>query len=614
MKRYALLFLVFAGCLFAQDYKYAWITDVHIGSPNSETDLDSVVSLINYYSDLKFTIVSGDITEKGKDLEMQTLKNFLDKLKKPYYIVPGNHDTKWSDSGTLKFKEFWKDDKFYFEFDNSAFIGLNTGILMRGGGGHFTPEDIIWLEKKIKSIPVNKEIYFVIHHPLNNEIDNWYKVNNILCNYNVKLILCGHEHAAKSMDFNGIPGVMGRSTLSQGKSWGFNVVENAKDSLFFYTVGKDSLFKRWSGIEKKNLLTVAKIDSLDFVNYSADIIVTKDLNATVSVPPLVWENNIIISQFNGLISCFDSTGNFIWKYDLFGNIISKPAITENTLVAANLSGELFTIDPKNGHSLLSIGFNQPITSQLIAIDYNGSYDKLMFPKETNSKKAVIIGTSTGNLFCYDLESLQELWANKDAKGMIETTPLCYANKLIYGSWDSYVYCLDSRSGMLIWKAVPNKNFYYSTAVTPPLTDGKNVFVTSPDKNLYSIDINLGKINKSVKCDAWESFGLSNDNKKLYVKGMQDIFYTFSADKLNKIKEYNFKYGLDTMPCTPLEWNGNVIFGSKNGNVYLIDKNNKMKTLFFMGSSRILSLQQIKDNKFVAVNMDGKFVIFNVNQE
>ena len=614
MKRLTLLFFLFAQFLLAQDYKYAWITDLHIGSPNSETDLDSVVSLINYYNDVQFTLVTGDIAEKGKNSELETAKLILDKLNKPYYIIPGNHDTKWSESGTLKFKELWKDNKFYFEFKNSVYIGLNTGILMRGGGGHFTPEDIVWLEQKLKSIPNGKEIYFVIHHPLNNDIDNWYKVNNILNNYNIKLILCGHEHAAKLMDFNGIPGVMGRSTLSQGqKSWGFNIVENSNDSLFFSTVERDSVVNRWGGIGKNSLLTVPKIDSLDFVNYSADIVFTKDLNSTVSVPPFVWEDKIYISQFNGLISCFDSNGTFIWKYSLTANTISQIAIAGNTLVAGDLLGDLFTINPVTGRSILSIGFNQPITSQLVAITYNGSYDNLMLPKETDAKDAVIIGTSTGNLFCYDIETLQELWANKDAKGMIETTPLFYNNKLIYGSWDSYLYCLDSRKGWLVWKVAPNKNFYYSTAVCPPLTDGNNVFVTSPDKNLYSIDINLGKINKSYKCDAWESLGISNDNKKLYVKGMQDVMYSVS-NKLYKLKEYKFKYGLDTMPSTPLEWNGNVLFGAKNGNVYLIDKNNKMKTLFFMGSSRILSLQQIKDNKFVAVNMDGKIVIFNVNQE
>lgn len=615
MKKLFVIYLLICSSILAQNYKFAWITDLHIGSPDAEKDLDSAVNLINYDKDLQFTLVTGDVAEKGRNSELEESKQILDKLTKPYYIIPGNHDTKWSESGNVKFNELWGTDKFYFEYQNTVFIGVNSGILMRGGGGHFSPEDIKWLETKLKTVSKSKEIFFIVHHPLNEDIDNWYKVNNILNDYNVKVVLCGHGHKEQTLDFNGFPGVMGRTTLREKKgSWAFNIVENNADSLFFYTVTSDTVYNKWYSIKKPDIVSVPEVDSSDFINYAAEIVLKKDLNVTVSTPPLTWDNKVYINQYSGILSCFDTTGALLWDYDLYGKSISKPVISENTLIAATLSGDLYKLDPYKGTSLLSIGFNEPITSQLIEIDYNGSYDNIMLPKETDSKKAIIIGTSTGQMFCYDLETLQELWANKDAKAMIETTPLFYNNKLIFGSWDSYIYCLDSRKGWLIWKNTPNKNFYYSTAVSSPVTDGKNVFVTSPDKNVYSIDINLGKLNKPYKCDAWETIGISNDQKQLFVKSMKDKFYFVSTKSLTKNKEFDFKFGLDTMPSSPIEYNGNVIFGGKNGNVYMIDSKNKMHTLFYMGSARILSIAQLNDNSFVALNMDGRFVIFKLTQD
>lgn len=614
MKRiFFLILLSYFNVIYCQDFKFAWITDIHIGSGNASNELSAVVDIINYFDDVQFTIVSGDISEKGMNAELETAKAILDKLKKPYYIIPGNHDTKWSESGNTKFFEIWNDDKFYFEYDNTVFIGVNSAIIWRGGGGHYSPETIDWLEKTLNKVPLNKEIIFVTHHQLDSEIDNWFKVYNLLIKKNTKVVLCGHGHIAKQYDFNGLNGIMGRALISDKKNpFGFNLVENKKDSLYFYTVANDSIPQFFTAIDKGLKLNLNEVDSTDFLNINSKILYKTNLNKTFSANPVAYKGNIYITSYDGILYCYDSTLTNKWKFDLYGKSVSTPAISNGVIAAATLSGDLYTLDANNGNSILTIGFNNPITSQLSIIEYNGNYDNIMLPKETDSKDAVILATNNGNIFCYDLETLQELWSNKDAKGMIETTPLYYNNKLIYGSWDSNVYCLDSRKGWLIWKQSPNKNFYYSTAVASPVTNGKNVFVSSPDNNIYMLDINLGKITKSLKCDAWESLGISQDGKKLYVKGTKNNFTVINSDNLAKIKDYNFNFGTDTMPNVPLEDNGNVLFGSKNGFIYLLDSANKMHKLFFMGTSRVLSIKKLDKNKYIALNMDGVLVIFSLN--
>ena len=64
---------------------------------------------------------------------------------------------------------------------------MNSAIPLRGGGGHFRPEDIAWLKEELSRIDTSKEIIFASHHPVDSDIDNWFKITNILRNYKIIL-------------------------------------------------------------------------------------------------------------------------------------------------------------------------------------------------------------------------------------------------------------------------------------------------------------------------------------------------------------------------------------------------------------------------------------------
>jgi len=91
----------------------------------------------------------------------------------------------------------------------------------------------------------------------------------------------------------------------------------------------------------------------------------------------------------------------------------------------------------------------------------------------------------------------------------------------------------------------------------------------------------------------------------------DKFYIASASDGKPIKEVKVGYSLDTMPNRIIDWEQNIVFGSKNGIVYLIDKSYNVHPLFFMGTSRIHSVKHITGNTFTASNMDGKIIVFKI---
>jgi hypothetical protein len=609
MKNFTLIIFLFLFSLpaYSQNYQYGWLSDIHIGAPGADKDLEAVVDDINQRGEIKFVIATGDIAEKGSNEELETAKRILDKLNVSYYVIPGNHDTKWSESGLTKFEDLWGDNKFIFEHEGTIHIGLNSGIPWRGGGGHFQVEDIDWLKAALIDVDPDAEVYFYAHHPLDGDADNWFKVTNILRDYNISGMMIGHGHSNRQLNFNGINSAMGRSTLSRPKYPGYTLVENSSDSIKLFEIKVDSLRRFWGGWSKNERKEIPFIDSLQFEKYSEkiEIISSVDLHSTLSASLLFDNDRMYAASIGGDVTSFDLSGKIIWQHKTGGTIFSRPARDRDVLAVATIEGDLITLNANNGELIQIIGLGEALTSQLIIIDIVNAGVK---------GRGVVVGTAEGNLYCYDLYSFELVWQNSSAGLMIETKPLYIDNKIIFGSWDNYLYCIDASSGSLIWQWTENKNFYYSPAAIWPVTDGKNVYISTPDKFVSAIDLLLGTTVWRKEYQSWESIGISEDYEDILIKSFMNNFYIVSAIDGEKKNEIKIGYGLDTMPAEPIERDGKIIFGSKNGKVYKIEKedNYNWEPLFFTGTARVHSVRHLKNNLFAASNMDGKIYLFRIN--
>ncbi len=614
MLRILFTLLLFSFTITAQ-HKFAWITDMHIGRDSSDVDLEKIVKQINSFDDISFILASGDITEKARNSEFDRAKKILDKLDKPILIIPGNHDTKSSNSSGSKFIEIWDDDKFIYKKDSTVYIGMNSAIPLLGNGGHFRPEDINWLSDELSRIDSSKEIIFISHHPMNSSIDNWFKVTNLLRKKNIKLLLNGHWHQNKKTNFNGIPAVMARSTMGQG----FVIVENIKEKINFFDVEKDTIPNFLWEVSKTDSLVIPQIDSAQFINNSVKVLFKKNIKTTLVAQPLFWKEKIYVADYTGLVSCYNMKGRLLWDYDTFGDITGKPSIVGNKFIVSTVQGELTILDAKTGDQIETIGFDEYLIAPPIIYNHKGAKN-LIIPKQTKSNSAVIIASASGKIYCYDLETLQELWKNDEATDMIELAPMVIRNQIIFGSWDSHLYSIDASNGTTIWKwhkpglnkIELSKIFSSSPAACKPVTDGKILYLTTPDKMVYAIDVRLGTTKwKRKNYNAMESIGISKNKKRLYIKSAKNKFYIISARNGKLIKTVNVNYGNDLMPTTPIEWNGKIVFSSENGYVYRINKKLRYKSILFLGTARVHSIQVIDDNRLMASNMDGKIVIFSI---
>lgn len=600
---FCIILLLLAAQSKSQDtnFKFAWITDTHIGYASASKDLLSIIEEINNNSEISFVILSGDITEKGKSKELVEAKSILEKLKIKYFVIPGNHDYKWSETGTLEFFNQFYDDKFAFRYNGFLFIGMNSAVPLRGGLGHFASHDVIWLDTFLNSLRDEKiPIIFFTHFPVDKyNIDNYFSILNLLSKRNVQFIGVGHGHANNELRFDGIKGIMVKEAFGKNSNPTYAIVEVNQDSILFNlkNVNKNdfiwhaSLKREYfpkNDLELKNANEWKYFDSKKFSVLWSDSVKYLTLSN-----PVFYENKVLVCDMLGRINCYEiDNGEKLWEYQLDNSIASTPKISKGRALISSVDGRVYLFNINDGKIIWQNKFPYSIISTPI-IDGDTAY----------------FGTSKYSFISIGLNSGSELWEFKEIKAHIESSPVIYKNMIFFTSWDGYLYALNKTTGELVWKWIEKiPNFYYSPAAVTPIVMNDRVILTAPNKYLTIIDVlNGNTLWRSNLHPSWESIGCSYKDNKIFVKGITDTLfcYIFKNDSLS-LEWYNvLGYGFDISPIPIQEKNGNVYVPSSNGFLYCVDsKTGNYKWQYFVGEAMLNNPIILDDDSIIIGNIDG----------
>ena len=423
-------FLFFIGNAIAQKepITFAHISDTHIGSHNADEDLRRTVKDINENNSIQFAVISGDITEFGADEEIKLAKQILDSLNKPWYIIPGNHDGNWSESGANTFKKVFGNETFYFKQGNYIFLGTNCGPNMRMGPGQIPRENIVWLDSVLRTIPDGTPIVFVNHYPQDSSLNNWFDALDKLKQKNIQLILCGHGHSNRKLNFEGVPAVMGRSNLrAKAEVGGYNLV-TIENNVATYRERKPGVETKpvWAAIELKDhhfkngpenypRPSYAINDSFPAVSEKWSYQDNSDIGSGTS-----FDNSLVYTtNTNGEILAVKKTnGKMAWKYPTGGKIYSIPAVKDNIVVAGSSDHFVYALSTKTGKLIWKLEAEKAVLGHPVIY-----------------KDAVYIGASDGHFRCIDLKTGKLKWDFAEVKGFVVTRPLVQGNRLYFGFWN-----------------------------------------------------------------------------------------------------------------------------------------------------------------------------------
>ena len=546
----------------SEQIKFVQLTDLHV-SVGNENDflLQDIVKEINN-SDFEFAVVTGDLTNRGADDELKQVHSILSKLKIPYYVISGNHETNWSESAGLTYKKIFGEDRFVFSKGDYLFIGFPCGPYMKMGDGFVKHEDVLWLDKTLKDHLKNnnKKVLNFAHYPLDNSVSNYKEVLSVLEKYPTVATFCGHGHTLRKYDFSGLSGIMGTSITSlDGKTKSYNQVIISKDSISIYQkeIDKPGVFK-FSVPSKPSKIVIPK-DSLAMQSPYI-----KDIASIYSLPAFDKKSVYFMNSIGEIKSINLKNKALNWKTETGNSIYFSPIIVKNNLVIGTIEGNLVGFDTQSGKQKWTI----PVGGVLV-----GS------PISENNK---IYTASSTAFICADAVTGKVIWQNNLPASYSQGTPLIQGDKIIFGVWDSYVYCLDKNTGKLIWKwnNGNDKQILYSAGNVNIVSTKNRLYFVTPQRFLTILDIETGKtLLRTQKWKIRESMGKSQDGKWFYGKTMDGLLLRLplsddleltEENLVNQSKVLDLKLGYEHNPAAILENKNKIYVGSRKGEVLIVD--------------------------------------------
>ena len=613
-KRIFLSLSIFLLPLFlsAQDLKFAFLTDLHYSEGSkSITDLSQCIRDVNTLEGLDFVLFGGDITDFGSDEEIAAAKNIIDSLKYKYYIVAGNHDAKWSESGCNTFRKVFGYENFEFECKGWRFIGCNSGPDMRMAPALIPQESMEWL----RSLKPGKRTIFINHYPLDTSVLNYFEVARELKRIGTQFVIGGHWHRNVAMNYAGLPGVLGRSTLSAGKAPGYNLVtiddNHIKISEMRVFGDMHVQLEPWY---ETDLKPVADTVTYDASGLPSDYPWMRyDVNdGRVQAVWKIKETSNIASGFavndkyafyateSGIVKCVSlNDGKEKWARQFPGKIFSTPALDGKILVFGCADGNIYGLKAKNGR-----------------LKWKHEANKSVLGSPAIRNGIAYIGSSDGIFRALNVKSGKTIWEYADVDGFVECRPFVDGEQVVFGTWANKLYSLDPATGSLqwIWQCKKPSRMYSPAAVWPVKSEGR-VFIAVPDRRLYVIDAATGKEIKHFDGVARESVGISQDGSTIYCKSMWHKLTAIDSKSLNIKWQAETGTGYDISPTSIAQADEiGIIMPTDKGNLACFDaRNGREQWKYKISIALVNPLAFTSEGMLLASTMDGTITLLKINQ-
>ncbi|MBQ0053033.1 MAG: PQQ-binding-like beta-propeller repeat protein [Bacteroidales bacterium] len=541
------------------DFSFAFLSDIHLSvGSNSVNDAQACIDDINNNPDIDFVLFAGDITDFGADKELVLAKNLFDKLNKPYWIIAGNHDAKWSESGCNSFLSVFGYERYTFKHKGIRFVGTNCGPQMRMAPALHSRDGLLFLDSLAKAIPADEPVFFVNHYPMDTSMLNYTAVIDRLKNMNTQLVLNGHWHQDRAMEYEGIPGVIGRSSMNAGKDGpGYNIVTVKGNNVSFRERIAPAIILRngkkveiegktkepWYNVRLSNGLAYRTDEKYprpnkDMNKEFPDIkeLWTLEDNYDIGCGAAYSENGgkpiVVYANTKGIVKGLDAkTGKVLWEFATQGKIFSTPAIAGGTVVVGSCDTYMYALDVKSGK---------------LKWKYKCDKSVLGAPVIFNGK--VFFGASDGSFRALNLSNGSLAWRYGKIKGFIEARPYVDNYQVVIGDWANTLYSMSTATGKLQWSWSTEGSRMLSPAAVYPVKVDNRIIIVTPERYSYYIDSKTGQaIWKEY--GGRESLGVSPDRSMYFVKLMKDEVWAFSTKTKfpTRVWTANLGFGYEIAP-------------------------------------------------------------------
>ena len=590
-------------------FTFAQITDIHLNSndPKPLEYLMTSIADINQNPDIDFVLVTGDLADNGDNASLEQLDSALKTLNKKYYVVTGNHETTWSESGMAKFSELFGSERLEFEHNGVLFLGFTTGPFIKMALGHVAPHDLTWLAEEVNNKGKGKQVFLVTHYPITKgDIDNWSEATDAIRKLNVKVFIGGHYHRNRALFYDGIPGFLSRSNLKDGNGkTGYSLWNVTADSLTIAEKNPGEAPRQWGGISLKKQYYDPQGHADEYPDFSSNATYAGKVGEvwriksgrSIYASATCWKNRVFVGDVTGLMTAYDkATGKECWHFQADKKIVGTPAVVSGTLVFGSTGDRIYGLDARTGRELWQIKTDLPIMG---AVASDG--------------KTAYIGGSDHKMHAIDARTGKERWTFDGVKGYIVTRPLLTQGMVVFGAWDSNLYALSEKDGKLLWTwKHPKGGLHYSPAQVWPVANKEAIFIADPQRALTAIGLKDGKtLWRTFQSKVRESIGMSADGQRIYAKTMQDsiVCYRATASEVKEVWATDCGFGYEHASTMLPEVNGTVYSSTKDGLIVALDnKTGRLKWTYKVGASLVNTVTPAGKRHIITASTDGDIVM------
>jgi outer membrane protein assembly factor BamB len=321
---------------------------------------------------------------------------------------------------------------------------------------------------------------------------------------------------------------------------------------------------------------------------------TFDTGNTIASSPAIAGNLAIVGDASGSIRALDlRSGRETWKIRTGGPIVSTPAVSGGLVVFGSTDGTIRALKADSGQEVWCVPTLRPVVASP-AIE----------------KGVVYIGSSDGIFRALDLKTGTSRWEFPGVRGFVETRPLIFKNRVIFGAWGQRLYALETKTGELAWTWRGDKGGdLFSPAACWPVGAHDKVFVAAPDRMLTAIDIHSGKqVWRTAEPAVRETIGLSTDSSRIYVRDMNNFFRSYSTTAKTPVKvwETDAGFGYDINSAMMIEKQGVVFYGTKNDVLYALESTTgRILWAHKFGTGIMNTVLPLSRSEVLVTDFDGK---------
>jgi predicted MPP superfamily phosphohydrolase len=227
--------------------KILHFSDLHYGRITDQAirELDRFIDL--HRQEIHLIIFTGDFTQRARTSEFQSARGFLDNLKIPFFIIPGNHDVPLYNlflRFLFPYRKYMRHlgniSPHFYEDERIAIYGLWTVNNFSVKEGIVRKNEMTELREKFAEVPVGKIKIIAAHHPLT-DLASYPEILKV----KPDLMLWGHEHQSlvEYVDGPNSPLIVAAGTAissrTRAEANSFNMIEIGKGlKVVTYVLGE----------------------------------------------------------------------------------------------------------------------------------------------------------------------------------------------------------------------------------------------------------------------------------------------------------------------------------------------------------------------------------------